>query len=322
MNRLPNRRNKQGRFGWRKLLFLYIILLIASQVARGYHRTPAHPVTERPVVRISSAVDQSAPPDDVIVIYDEHRPKTEGHRAPVLLIDSLSPMSPSVSRDLVSHLSKSGPVIIPDLPAVTASARTIQDHSVHGQASATLALMDHLRIESAHVIAYEMGGPVAVTLADLAPGRVKSLSMVSAVGVQEFELLGSHHINRALYAARLAALWIIQNGTPHMGLLDGLSAHKAQAHVMYESDLRSVRPHLDTLQAPMLILHESPDQRAPAAARELHRIVPQSELILYRQEGRNRPALSRQMVAEIDRFIERVENNRAATRSTATATKS
>ncbi|KAF1778258.1 Alpha/Beta hydrolase fold [Phytophthora cactorum] len=41
-----------------------------------------------------------------------------------------------------------------------------------------LALLDHIGWEQAHVVGYSMGGMISLELAHMAPGRVKSLSLL------------------------------------------------------------------------------------------------------------------------------------------------
>ena len=81
-------------------------------------------------------------------------------------------------------------------------------------------LLDHLGLRHVHVLGYSMGGGVALSLVDIAPERVASLTLVSAIGVQEMELTGDYYVNHFVHAAQLAALWVAREGIPHMGLLD------------------------------------------------------------------------------------------------------
>lgn len=67
--------------------------------------------------------------------------------------------------------------------------------------------MDALGIERAHLLGFSMGGGVVLNVADIAPQRVGSITMLSAIGVQEAELLGDYHLNHALHGAQLAAIW-------------------------------------------------------------------------------------------------------------------
>jgi len=81
-------------------------------------------------------------------------------------------------------------------------------------------LVDCLGLRHVHVLGYSMGGGVALSLVDIAPERVASLTMVSAIGVQEMELTGDYYVNHFVHAVQLAALWVAREGIPHMGLLD------------------------------------------------------------------------------------------------------
>ncbi len=53
-----------------------------------------------------------------------------------------------------------------------------------------------------------MGGGVGLNLVDLAPQRVRSVVMLSAIGVQELELLGLYPINHAIHGAQLAGFFL------------------------------------------------------------------------------------------------------------------
>ncbi len=67
-----------------------------------------------------------------------------------------------------------------------------------------------------------MGGGVALYMAEIAPERIQSLILVSAIGVQELELLGDYHINHALHGAKLTGIWLLQEAVPHFGWLDDI----------------------------------------------------------------------------------------------------
>ncbi len=69
-----------------------------------------------------------------------------------------------------------------------------------------LAWLDQQHIQRAHLVGFSMGGGVALNLADIAPERVASITMLSAIGMQEMELLGDYHLNHAIHGAQLAGL--------------------------------------------------------------------------------------------------------------------
>ena len=104
----------------------------------------------------------------------------------------------------------------------TADVQTVDGDRISGPRVrvAYQELVDCLGLRHVHVLGYSMGGGVALSLVDIAPERVASLTMVSAIGVQEMELTGDYYVNHFVHAVQLAALWVAREGIPHMGLLD------------------------------------------------------------------------------------------------------
>lgn len=243
--------------------------------------------------------------------------------------------------------------IAPDLPGFGDSEPRVADYSARGHADSTLNLLDRLDVDRFHVLGFSMGGAVALHLVDQAPERVASVIMVSSVGVQELELLGDYTVNHGLHGLQLGLLWTIQNLLPHFGLLD-IPAARSYARNFYDTDQRPLRGILETLEAPLFIVHGERDPLVPAAAaREHHRIAPHSELwmrpdshffifggggavystrdakdlaeplrclsvqerVLADERGRPEPRAD--LVACIDDFLNRVENGTAARRADA-----
>ena len=86
-------------------------------------------------------------------------------------------------------------------------------------------------------------------------------------------------MNHALHGAQLGALWALRQALPHFGQLDRSPLNVEYARNFYDSDQRPLRSILMRYTGPMLIIHGSSDPMVPVqAAREHHRIVPQSEL--------------------------------------------
>lgn len=65
--------------------------------------------------------------------------------------------------------------------------------------------------------------------------------MLSAIGLQEFELTGSYRVNHALHGAQLASLWLLCNAVPHFGLLHRSGLSVEYARNFYDSDQRPLR---------------------------------------------------------------------------------
>lgn len=209
-------------------------------------------------------------------------------------------------------------VVAPDLPGFGGSSRRIPDYSILAHARYVAQLMDSLRIGRAHLLGFSMGGGVALELAGMAPERVASITMLSAIGVQEYELLGDYHLNHAIHGLQLGGLWLLQNLIPHFGGLDDGMLTYEYARNFYDTDQRPLRGILERFRAPMLIIQGKNDPLVPpAVASEHYRIVPQSELVML--EGDHFMAFQHavELAQPTGDFVARVEAGAAATRETA-----
>jgi len=259
---------------------------------------------------------QSSKTRPVSVAYYDTQPNANS-KGPNLLLLHGSPMAAKTTfGGLIPLLSPTTRVIAPDLPGFGSSTRNIPKYSARAHARYMLALLDRMNIEDVHIVAYSMGGGVALNMVHLAPHRIRSITMLSAIGVQEFELLGQYHINHAIHGVQLALLWSVTNLIPHMGLLDDLPFNMAYARNFYDTDQRPLRDYLGALEIPVLIMHGEKDSLVPlSAAKEHHRIVPQSRLNLYDDGHLVLFSKTGLIAADLNRFITDVETNRASTRS-------
>ncbi|MBX3598904.1 MAG: acetoin dehydrogenase dihydrolipoyllysine-residue acetyltransferase subunit [Rhizobiaceae bacterium] len=80
-------------------------------------------------------------------------------------------------------LAQNRKVHIVDLPAHGGSAPSLEKGSVEELAAALLMAMDALSVEKAHLVGHSMGGAVALSLAQSAPGRVASLALIAPAGI-------------------------------------------------------------------------------------------------------------------------------------------
>ncbi len=110
-------------------------------------------------------------------------------------------------------------VISPDLPGFGGSTWRIPDYSIVAHAQYVLQLLDSLHIGQAHIVGFSLGGGVALNIAHMAPERVRSLTLLSSIGAQEYELAGEYHLNHAIHGLQLAGLWGLRELVPHFGLL-------------------------------------------------------------------------------------------------------
>ena len=207
--------------------------------------------------------------------------------------------------------------IAPDLPGFGASEHRVADYSSRGHADSTLRLLDRLDVDRFHVLGFSMGGAVALHLADRAPDRVASIILVSSIGVQELELLGDYRVNHGLHGLQLGLFWGLRNLLPHFGAFDQPIAH-SYARNFYDTDQRPLRGILESLEAPLFIVHGGQDPLVPgAAAHEHHRIVPHSELWMRPDSHFFLFRGGEALVVRIDEFLNRVETGDAPTRTDA-----
>lgn len=138
--------------------------------------------------------------------------------SPVILLIHGSPLAASrVFRTHAAELAAAGRVLAPDLPGFSHSTLKIAAYGFKAHADYLRQFMDRLGLRRVHVAAHSMGGGVALHLAKTVPARVASLTLISAVGVQERELLGDYYLNRGLHAVQLLALSVLQEDTPPHG---------------------------------------------------------------------------------------------------------
>jgi pimeloyl-ACP methyl ester carboxylesterase/membrane protein DedA with SNARE-associated domain len=303
-----------GRSKWLVLgLALYLLLLIASHWRSERSDAPL-PVAMHSV----SLVEEPGSSRAVRFAWREWG-ESGGGELPIVLLHG-SPGSHGDFRRLAPALAQERLVLAPDLPGFGASSRRVVDYSIRSHARWVGDWLEAKGVERAHILGFSMGGGVALELAELHPERVASLTLLSAIGVQEMELLGSYALNHALHGLQLGGLWLLHNAVPHMGALDGFPLDVPCARNFYDTDQRPLRAALEAWQGPLLILHGRNDFLVPPeAAIEHHRIVPQSELVMLDTDHffvfRGRPDVA----PEVADFVQRVDTGLAVERLAAPA---
>lgn len=296
----------------------YLALLVASFAVRHLRSDP--PPRTRPgdaMVQVR-AVDGDRILDRTIRLSYEHLEPSADSRAPVVVLLHGSPGGKRDFDALAPRLAERYRVIVPDLPGFGAGERDVPDYSFRAHARYVLELMDALGLDEAHVVGFSMGGGVVLSMADLAPRRVRSITMLSAIGVQEMELLGNYELNHALHGAQLVGLWGLRELTPHFGALDRSMLGVSYARNFYDSDQRPLRRILSGWDGPMLIIHGERDPLVPVqAAREHARLVPQSELVVTRESHFMVFRDDDTLASTILPFLARVDRGDAVVRVTA-----
>jgi pimeloyl-ACP methyl ester carboxylesterase len=295
----------------------YGLLLLISSLVRD-HRGSLVPLDPVETTADVLTVDGSrVSPPRVRVAYQELTPGSRRDVETILLLHG-SPGRKETLERLASALAREVRVVVPDLPGFGSSTRRLPDYSFRAHALYVRQVLDHLAVHQVHVLGYSMGGGVALSLVDVAPERVASLTMVSAIGVQEMELTGDYYVNHLVHGVQLAALWLAREGTPHMGLLDRAMFGVPYARNFFDSDQRPLRGVLQRTSVPTLLVHGVDDGQVPIeAAREHSRLVPQSELVELQGDHFLVSTRAGAVGAVVVAFIHRVATGRAPTRATA-----
>lgn len=300
---------------WRWVLLVYALLLVASHALRI--TAPPRASTE-PFVEVAAIEEDRRLEDQPVhLAYREWRP-TDGEDAPVVLLVHGSPGDGANFNRLAPLLAERHRVIAPDLPGFGESTRDVPDYSILAHARYVQELLDQLGIAQVHAVGFSLGGGVVLHLSEIAPERVRSLTLLSSIGVQELELFGQYQLNHAVHGAQLVGLWLLYEAVPHFGLLDRSMLDLSYARNFFDTDQRPLRAALDGWAGPMLILHGRGDVLVPyEAALEHERIVPQSQLVTLDENHFTlftRPEL---LVRPLETFFEDVEAGRALTRAQA-----
>ncbi|MEE8061562.1 MAG: alpha/beta fold hydrolase, partial [Gemmatimonadales bacterium] len=296
------------------MLAAYLVALAGSHLVRSLK--PADPVPSRLEQVLVRPVDGEELVDGAVrLTYLEWDGGGSTEDTPVIVLLHGSPGASGVMAGLGDILGQSYRVIAPDLPGFGHSTRRIPDYSVAAHAVYLAQLLDSLGVGEAHLVGFSMGSGVAIEFAETMPQRTRSITMLSAIGVQELELLGDYHLNHAIHGLQLGALWFLYEAVPHFGLFDPNWLNVPYARNFFDTDQRPLRSILEQYQGPMLVLHGDKDPLVPpAAAREHYRIVPQAEMVMY--DGNHfmtfmRPGIITEPLSD---FVARVERGAVVTR--------
>ncbi len=297
---------------------IYLAVLAASHVVRLMHPVDGQPDSDESVVQVSAVKGDRLLPRPVRIAFLDRRPSATDS-PPVIVLLHGSPGDNGEVGGLGEQLSAHYRTIAPDLPGFGGSTWDVPDYSIRAHARYVLQLLDSLHIERFHVVGFSMGGGVALNLAELAPERVSSLTMLSAIGAQEYELLGEYHLNHAVHGLQLAGLWLLREGLPHFGWLDDADLNVEYARNFYDSDQRPLRGILQHWEGPALVIQGDQDPLvAPAAALEHYRLMPQSDLRMFQGADHFMAFRYPEKLAEpIGNLVDRTEKGVARTRATA-----
>lgn len=305
---------------WRYVAGVFLLLLLISHIVRWTQRDVINLRNDQVSLQLPVVDQDKTGEETVTTAYTLLEPDARLYPSPTtLVLLHGSPMASMSMMPLAHALPDSFRILIPDLPGFGRSTLRIPDYSVDAHAVYLNAMLDTLGIAQAHYVAYSMSGGVALQAYARAPEKVASIVMLSAIGVQELELLGSYLMNHAIHGLQLGFLWSLQEFTPHMGYMDDALLNTSYARNFYDTDQRPLRDILNRFEPPMLIMHGRQDMQVPLdAAIEHERIVPQSEMALF--EGGHGIVFNPEtaFLQSLTTFIGRAESGEAATRAAAT----
>ena len=216
-----------------------------------------------------------------------------------------------------------------------AGARVRAPYTITDLGADGFGLLDHLGIESAHIVGVSMGGMIVQTMAIVEPRRVRSLTSIMSttgkrtVGWQHPSLIpalpGSRHTGREAYVRASIATWQLI-GSPGYPQTDeqvrdraietyerGVSASGVMRQMLAVLTQPNRARRLRALHLPALVVHGLADKmvhvsggRATAAA------IPHAELLLIEGMGHDLP---RELY---DTFVDAIRRtaDRAAARDT------
>ena len=313
----------RGRRLRRVALWVWLIALAASYVAWWSDAEP-RPLRPGKQVLELAAVDGEERGEDIQLAYFDSGAGVDAlardDSGPPLVLLHGSPGSSGDFDLLREALPAERRVIVPDMPGFGDSQRDIPDYSAEAHSIYVEELLEELGVEHAHLFAFSMGGAVALELAARSPERVASISMVSAIGVEELELFGSHRFNHLLHGLQLTAIQVARHTLPHFGGADEWMLGVPYARNFYDTDQSRLRGHLERLSGPLLVVHGVEDFLVPIeAAREHVRIVPQSETVELDASHFLVWSRTEEVARLVSDFATRVEQGQVRVRSEALA---
>ncbi len=273
-------------------LLLYALLLIASnvfvQIPGTDSWTPRDskwaPTAQRlaflvPEMLDDGAVEQSQ--TTISLLRWEPEGETRDPNPVILLHGSPAGGALDYSK-LGPKLAEQGfDAIAIDFPGFGHSDPWVPSYSIIANARYTLAVMDQLNIDRAHIVGWSQGGGSAIDIADLAPERTASLTLMGSIGVQEAEGSGDYHFEHAKYALGYFGVVVLPELVPHFGLLGARGMRHGFIRNFCDSDQRPLRAIMESLNTPTLILQGRHDPLVPAwCAEESHRLISTSRLVM------------------------------------------
>ena len=198
------------------------------------------------------------------------------------------------SKELMAPLAERLPgyrVVAPDLPGFGATPAPPEAWGVDEYALWLIALLDRLRIESAHVIGHSNGGRVAIAMAASHPGRIDRLVLTDSAGIRPRR--GLVHRSRVatfkLLRATSRQSWVpaaarelARRRAERRGSADYRAASGSLRASMVRLVNADLRPQLARLTASTLLIWGADDHDTPLSdGRLMERLIPDAGLVVF-----------------------------------------
>lgn len=258
-----------------------VIAIFAPDPWVGYR---LEPTTERVFVTVPAMTDagpsQSATTKLALWRWPSDAP--DASHEPILLLHGSPSQGARDFREFGPVLAQAGfDVYALDRPGFGASDKWVPSYSVKANARYALAAMTELGIDRAHVVGWSQSGGVVLYMAEMAPQRIASLTMLGAIGIQKGEGSGDYYFEHTKYALGWAALVALPELIPHFNLIGDRALRHAFIRDFWDTDQRPLRAVMESLQTPTLILHGRHDPLIHAwVAEEHHRLIAPSRLVM------------------------------------------
>ncbi len=264
------------------LLSHLVIAIFAPDFWVGSHLPPpsgsTQTVVEVPAMRDAGPVDGKRTRIALLTWGEEHA----GEEPPLVLLHGSPSQGARDFRVFGPRLAESGRhVIAIDRPGFGNSDGWVPSYSILADARTVLAVLDELGVERAHLVGWSLRGGIVLHMADLAPERCASITLLGAIGLQEGEGSGSYAFEHVKYGLGYVGLVLLPELVPHFNLIGDRKVRHAFIRDFWDTDQRPLEHIIDELDVPTLILHGRDDPLVPAwLAEEHHRRIGPSRLVM------------------------------------------
>ena len=270
---------------------IYLALLVCSQLVIllfnpdfwvGYAATPDDAEREAVTVPTMTDAGPSASETTRLSLLHWAPKKPDPTRPPILLLHGSPSQGARDFRSFGPALAAFGfEVYALDRPGFGASDKWVPSYSIKANARYALAALDALGIDRAHVVGWSQSGGVVLHMAELAPERIASITMLGAIGIQKGEGSGDYYFEHTKYALGYVALVALPEFIPHFNLIGDRAVRHAFIRDFWDTDQRPLLAIMESLEIPTLILHGRHDPLIHAwVAEEHHRIIGPSRLVM------------------------------------------